>query len=222
MTGGLIRRFVLIAALVSSAGCGFISGLFTDQKAQVEQAYGRFHQAVLAGDITATRKLVSGSMFADLNAADGADKFQLLTRAVPVRLTITGIDVSGGRATLHGTGDVDGAVATLTATLVKTGGDWTIADESWNISIRFDDGPAGAPSVADVPRPDADEYAKLHGQWKGTEVGTSNQWTFSFADGYVVVVTDGTQTYEGLAAFHAELGAGRSHTPGRLIALHAC
>src|SRR5213592_2043127 len=130
-----MRRFVLIVALVSSAGCGFISGFFTDEKAEVQKTYGQFHNAVLAGDLTATRKMVAGSMFTDLNSAGAEQKFELLTRAVPARLTISSIEVSGGRATLHGSGDVDGATATLTAALVKIGNDWKIADESWNISI---------------------------------------------------------------------------------------
>ena len=103
-------------------------------------------------------------------------------------------------------------------TFVKEGREWKVVDEAWNVS-----GPSagGAPAAAsrnapEVLRPPGEEFAKLRGQWKGREVGGSNESTFSFGDGYTVVVSDGQQQYEGLAALHFELGLaqdGSIHVP---------
>jgi hypothetical protein len=64
---------------------------------------------------------------------------------------------------------------------------------------------------------DGAEFQKLRGRWRGPEVGRTAAWTFSFGDGYAVVVRDSDNgTYEGFAGFHTELGAaadGRIHVP---------
>jgi len=68
-----------------------------------------------------------------------------------------------------------------------------------------------------VLRPSAEEFQKLRGQWRGAEVGRSAEWTFSFDDTYMVIVTspDG-EWYQGLAGLHYELGGagdGSIHVP---------
>jgi hypothetical protein len=76
---------------------------------------------------------------------------------------------------------------------------------------RFDASPATPPSARGNPNvvPIAgEEFRKLRGQWRGPEVGRTAPWTFSFGDGYVVVVRDPDgEIYEGFGGFHTELGA---------------
>ena len=56
-------------------------------------------------------------------------------------------------------------------------------------------------------RPAAEEFRKLRGQWRGPEVGRRAEWTFSFDDTYMVVVTNADgEWYQGLAGLHYELG----------------
>jgi hypothetical protein len=203
---GAVGAAALWTALCTE-GCMFSSG--TDEKTAVAGAYTRFHQAVTGGDIKTALTLVSADRAAELNAPDAAEKFQLAGSLMPAQISIARIDISGSDATIHATGRIDNATATGTVTARKEGGSWKIGHESWNVSMRLDAAAGAAlPRRPDVERPNAEEYAKLRGQWKGTEVGGSNEWTFSFGDAYAVVVNDGERSYEGLAAFHAELGAG--------------
>jgi len=60
-----------------------------------------------------------------------------------------------------------------------------------------------------VLRVGAEEFRKLRGQWRGTEVGDSLEWTFSFGDAWAVVVGNAAgEWYEGQAGLHFELGVG--------------
>jgi hypothetical protein len=207
---------VFVAVLFTGA-CTFSSG--TDEKTAVAGAYTRFHQAVIGGDLKTAVSLVSAERAAELTAPDAAEKFQFAGALMPPQISIARIDISGPEATIHATGRVDNATATGTVTARKEGGSWKIGHESWNVSMRLDAGAgpfdspgslraSAIPRRPDVERPNAEEYAKLRGQWKGSEVGGSSEWTFSFGDAYAVVVNDGERSYEGLAAFHPELGAG--------------
>jgi len=196
----------VFAAAVFTGACTLSPG--TDEKTAVAGAYTRFHQAVVGGDLKTALTLVSAERAAELNAPDAAEKFQLAGALMPPQISIARIDIAGAEATIHATGRMDNATATGTVSARKEGGNWKIGHESWNVSMRLDAGAGAAARRPDVERPNAEEYAKLRGQWKGSEVGGSNEWTFSFGDAYAVVVNNGEQTYEGLAAFHSELGAG--------------
>ena len=204
---------LLILAVTALVGCSRLSGLFRNERPKIEEAYGKFREAMLKADIEGVKRLMaketSTRALPDMAGPDLAMKLKLAAAIYPAPMSVNAVEISGSKATLTVSGPNELGPAQGTIQLVKEDGEWKVVNESWRMQFTGD---AGAPTLtAGSPgptRPDSGEFRRLRGQWLGPDVGTGAEWRFSFGDGFAVVVTNAAgQRYEGLAAFHFELGA---------------
>lgn len=104
----------------------------------------------------------------------------------------------------------------MTRSTVTPGLSATLIAVAWFVAAGAcaSDAPAAGPvSRRLVLRPAAEEYARLRGRWRGTEVGGGPEWTFSFGDAYTVVVSNAAgEWYQGTAGLHFELGTASDGT----------
>jgi hypothetical protein len=98
----------------------------------IGKTYLAFTKIIAAGDMNAVRGGVSAERAAQMNTPDFKEMFPLLQAMVPKDIKITGGAVDGDTATLTATGKSDGDKATGIISMVREGGKWKVAKESWS------------------------------------------------------------------------------------------
>ena len=196
---------VLIAALIALPGCDFVAGLYArNDEPRVREAYDRFRNAMLAGDMAAVTSLIAKDRQSDFAGPDAVAKFQMAAALYPRQVAVKGVQVTGKRATLKASSLAEGGTATGTIEFVKEDGQWRVAKESWEIKIGSSE-PPPQPASPDVARPA--DWHRFRGEWQGTETGKSGNWTFTFGDNYLVRArSDAGEWFEGNAVIRWELG----------------
>ena len=96
------------------------------------KTYLAFTKSVGAGDMKAVKSGVSAERAAQMDTPDFKQMFPLIQAMQPKNIKVTGGAVDGDNATLNATGVSDGAKATGTITMVREGGKWKVAKESWS------------------------------------------------------------------------------------------
>jgi hypothetical protein len=96
------------------------------------KTYLAFTKSVAAGDMKAVREGVSAERAAQMNTPDFKEMFPMIQAMQPKNIKVTGGAVDGDSATLTATGNQDGDKATGTIAMVREGGKWKVAKESWN------------------------------------------------------------------------------------------
>ena len=202
---------ILILAVTPLGGCNRLSGLSQNDTPRIEDTYQRFRRAMVTADRAALARLLAKDKRADLGAPDLDEKLKIAAALYPPHVTTSAVEINGSKATLKLSGAIDQGTAQGTIQLVKEDGEWKVVNESWRIKLDLSDIDASAaPPIPSTPagRPDSTEYRKLRGQWLGPDIATGIEWTFSFGDDFSMAIRNANhQWYEGLAAFHSELGA---------------
>ncbi|HYS54302.1 MAG TPA: hypothetical protein VER58_11125 [Thermoanaerobaculia bacterium] len=99
----------------------------------IGKSYLAFVQSVTKGDLAAVQNGVSADRAKEMKADPDFKKFFPLMQAMePKNIKLTGGAVDGDNATLTATGTSDGDPATGTITMVREGGKWKVAKESWS------------------------------------------------------------------------------------------
>jgi hypothetical protein len=96
------------------------------------KTYLAFTKSIAAGDMKAVRNGVSAERAAQMNTPDFKEMFPLIQAMQPKNIKVTGGAVDGDTATLNATGNQDGDKATGTISMVREGGKWKVAKESWS------------------------------------------------------------------------------------------
>ena len=96
------------------------------------KTYLAFTKSIAAGDMKAVRNGVSAERAAQMDTPDFKQMFPLIQAMQPKDIKVTGGAVDGDNATLTATGNQDGDKATGTISMVREGGKWKIAKESWS------------------------------------------------------------------------------------------
>jgi hypothetical protein len=201
---GVRARFLLVALVVLPA-CGRTSVPPVPDQDAVRQAYQNYREAMAGGDLARLTKFVSRERAKELSAPNASETLQVARAFSPAGAQITGVELNASEATLELTARVDEGTATGTVRLVKEDGAWKVSKEDWQvkISIGADRSPAELPPDAVRPA----DYATLLGTWQGGE-GGSSEWTFTFANDYVVLAEHRSGSrYRGQAAIFWDLGA---------------
>jgi hypothetical protein len=97
----------------------------------IGKSYLAFTKSVTAGDMAAVRSGVSSERAKEMNTPDFKEMFPLMQAMEPKNIKVTGGAVDGDTATLTATGTSDGDPAMGTITMVREGGKWKVAKESW-------------------------------------------------------------------------------------------
>ena len=97
----------------------------------IGKAYLAFSKNVAAGDMKAVREGASAERAAQMNTPDFKEMFPLVQAMEPKDVKVTGGAVDGDNATLTATGTQDGDKATGIISMVREGGKWKVAKESW-------------------------------------------------------------------------------------------
>jgi hypothetical protein len=98
----------------------------------IGKAYLAFTRSTAAGDMNAVRNGVSAERAAQMNTPDFKEMFPLIQAMEPKDIKVTGGAVDGDTATLIATGTTDGDKANGTISMVREGGKWKVAKESWS------------------------------------------------------------------------------------------
>ena len=96
------------------------------------KTYLAFTKSIAAGDMNAVKNGVSAERAAQMNTPDFKEMFPLIQAMQPKDIKVTGGAVDGDSATLNATGVSDGDKATGTISMVREGGKWKVAKESWS------------------------------------------------------------------------------------------
>jgi hypothetical protein len=96
------------------------------------KTYLAFTKSIAAGDMKAVRNGVSAERAAQMNTPDFKEMFPLIQAMQPKNIKVTGGAIDGDTATLTATGNQDGDKATGTISMVREGGTWKVAKESWS------------------------------------------------------------------------------------------
>ncbi|HEX9407115.1 MAG TPA: hypothetical protein VF975_07345 [Thermoanaerobaculia bacterium] len=99
---------------------------------EIGKTYLAFSKSVVAGDMAAVRNGVSAERAAQMNSPDFKEMFPLMQAMEPKDIKVTGGAVDGDTATLIATGTSDGDKASGTISMVREGGKWKVAKESWS------------------------------------------------------------------------------------------
>ncbi len=98
----------------------------------IGRTYLAFTKSIVAGDMNAVRSGVSAERAAQMNTPDFKEMFPMLQAMEPKDIKVTGGAVDGDTATLTATGKTDGDKAAGTISMVREGGKWKVAKESWS------------------------------------------------------------------------------------------
>ena len=98
----------------------------------IGKTYLAFTKSIVAGDMNAVRGGVSAERAAQMNTPDFKEMFPMLQAMEPKNIKITGGAVDGDTATLTATGLMDTDKAAGTISMVREGGKWKVAKESWS------------------------------------------------------------------------------------------
>ena len=100
---------------------------------EIGKAYLAFAKSMTAGDMKAVHNGASAERAKQMDQDPDFKKlFPMLQMMQPKNIKITGGAVNGDTATLTATGKSDGDPATGTITMVREGGQWKVAKESWS------------------------------------------------------------------------------------------
>jgi hypothetical protein len=159
------------------------------------------------GDLARLMTLVSRERAKELSAPDTQETLEAARAFYPEGAQIIGVQLNFREATLELTARVQEGTAAGTVRLVKEDETWKVSTEDWQVKISI--GADGSPhTTAELP-PDAvrpADYSTLLGTWQGGE-GGSREWTFTFADDYVVSAEHRSGSrYDGQAAIFWDLG----------------
>lgn len=202
-----LRFPLLLLALATVPACGQTTVPAVRDEDAVRQAYESYRAAMSGGDLARLTTLVSRERARELSAPDTQEALQAARAFYPDGAQITGVQLNGHEATLDLTARVQEGTAAGTVRLVKEDGAWKVSTEDWQVTISL--GADGSPdTTAELP-PDAvrpADYSTLLGTWQGGE-GGSSEWTFTFADDYVVSAEHRSGSrYNGQAAIFWDLG----------------
>jgi hypothetical protein len=202
-----LRFPLLLLALATVPACGQTTAPAVRDEDAVRQAYESYRAAMSGGDLARLTTLVSRERARELSAPDTQEALQAARAFYPDGAQITGVQLNGHEATLDLTARVQEGTAAGTVRLVKEDGAWKVSTEDWQVTISL--GADGSPdTTAELP-PDAvrpADYSTLLGTWQGGE-GGSSEWTFTFADDYVVSAEHRSGSrYNGQAAIFWDLG----------------
>jgi hypothetical protein len=202
-----LRFPLLLLALATVPACGQTTVPAVRDEDAVRQAYESYRAAMSGGDLARLTTLVSRERARELSAPDTQEALQAARAFYPDGAQITGVQLNGHEATLDLTARVQEGTAAGTVRLVKEDGAWKVSTEDWQVTISI--GADGSPdTTAELP-PDAvrpADYSTLLGTWQGGE-GGSSEWTFTFADDYVVSAEHRSGSrYNGQAAIFWDLG----------------
>jgi hypothetical protein len=201
-----VRFPLFLLALAIVPACGQTAPAVRDEDA-VRQAYESYRAAMSVGDLPRLTTLVSRERAKELSAPDAAETLQAARAFYPEGAQITGVQLNGREATLDLTARVQEGTAAGTVRLVKEDQAWKVSTEDWQVTISI--GADGSPDTvaalpSDAVRPA--DYSALLGTWQGGE-GGSREWTFTFADDYVVSAEHRSGSrYNGQAAIFWDLG----------------
>ena len=95
------------------------------------KAYMAYTKVIAAGDLKALRKALAAERGKDLDDPDFKKMFPLIQAMQAKNIKVTGGAVDGNNATLLATGKQGDATANGTITMVREGGTWKVAKESW-------------------------------------------------------------------------------------------
>jgi hypothetical protein len=98
----------------------------------IGKAYLAFTRSTAAGDMNAVRNGASAERAAQMNTPDFKEMFPLIQAMEPKDIKVTGGAVDGDTATLIASGTTDGDKANGTISMVREGGKWKVAKESWS------------------------------------------------------------------------------------------
>lgn len=202
-----VRFPLLLLALAIVPACGQATAPAVRDEDAVRQAYESYREAMSGGDLTRLMMLVSRERAKELSAPDTQETLQAARAFYPEGAQITGLQLNGSEATLELTARVREGTAAGTVRLVKEDKAWKVSTEDWQVKISI--GADGSPDITAELPPDAvrpADYSTLLGTWQGGE-GGSSEWTFTFADDYVVSAEHRSGSrYNGQAAIFWDLG----------------
>lgn len=120
-------------ALLVAVGCGKGS----DGEAEVRQAFAGYDAAVKAGDLEGLKARVAGEKAAELSTPDAPQLLELAAQMRPANARVVGCKIAGDRAELELKGTSKGQTFNGTASLVREGGAWRLAQETWSLTIKL-------------------------------------------------------------------------------------
>jgi len=95
------------------------------------KAYMAYTKVIAAGDLKALRKALSADRAKSLDDPEFKEMFPLIQAMQAKNIKVTGGAVDGDTATLLATGKDGDATSNGTITMVREGGAWKVAKESW-------------------------------------------------------------------------------------------
>ncbi len=100
------------------------------------KAYLAYTKILAGGNSDAVKKAVSADRAKQMDDPDFKQMFPLLQEMEPKKIKITGGAISGDKATLTATGDMNGTQAKGTIAMVRERGVWKVDKESWKSSSQ--------------------------------------------------------------------------------------
>ena len=150
-----MTRRILASTCLVLAGLGCSSG----PEDAVRDAYTAYRDALQERDLDRLRDLLAEDQAEDLESPEAAMALEMLAAMAPAASTVTGIEVSGGKAEIRVEGSLEGQAMAGTIDLVNEGGAWKVLHESWEISSS-----PGSGNWAEKIRTEAKPSRSLH--WK--------------------------------------------------------
>jgi hypothetical protein len=132
-----MRTFVHVIGLACLlAGCGG-GGEESGGEAEVRKAFAEYDAAVKAGDLDGLKARVAGEKAAELEAPEAPQLLELAAQMRPAKARVVACKITGDRAELDLAGKSQGQSLKGTASMVREGGAWRLAQESWSLSIKL-------------------------------------------------------------------------------------
>jgi len=194
-------------AAVGLTGCEAGPGAASRDADAVRAVYASYRAAAAARDVEGLKRAVTRQAGAELTGPGAAAGLAALGAMDPATIAVRGITVEGGRAVVALTTPVPGGAGEGRVEMVKEDGAWKVAKESWEIKIGAVPGPP-TPPPGPPPAPRPYEFERLLGAWKGPEVETGAEWTFTFSGAWDVSArgATGDEWLRGKAVSRMELG----------------